>query len=1125
MHKPSKSKPSPKLHLLLPKPTSFLTLLILCNILLLCGDIHPNPGPPTKIPPFSFCHLNTRSILAINDTGPRLHHIEQELTIDNKYNVLAMTETHLANHISDNDLSINNYQIFRKDRNRHGGGVCIYVENSIAASRLPHLEQDNIDMLWLKLNFNAKVIYFGVCYRPPGQSVQDRKDFLDLLESHLEQVLALCRNSHSLILTGDFNDRTTDWHSAHLESELGQDLYNLTNNLYLQQLINEPTRNNNILDLLFTNNPALLTDTGVLDPIHDLDHCPIYGKLNYSIKSHNKPFSRKIWNYSAGDFAELNRQISQIPWGMVIGETNDVDDAVDMMTNLITQCCNNCIPNKTIKIYPRDKPGMTHQVKQLFKTTRRLHRRAQRSKLPADIEKHKTARRKAKLAWREAEHDYYQGLITKLQNTTYGGRHYWSIIKCILNTNKSDAIPCIIDGESIATSNREKAEILNKFFAAQSTMTPLLAHHELPPFQYLTNNRLQDIQTSTEEVYKMLTHLDTTKASGPDFISNKILKEAATSLSEPLSDLFNKGFSQGKFPKSWKHANVTPIHKKGDRQNKSNYRPIALLSNISKLKERIMYKRLYEHCMTNNLLTEKNSGFKRLDSTINRLVHITHELYNNLDQKMDTLIVFLDISKAFDRVWHPGLLFKLRQFGITGSLYECLASYLSNRNQKVVIGGEESSIQTTNAGVPQGSILGPLLFLIFINDIVSVVENPMFLFADDSSLMNAFININTALPSINRDLQHLTSWAQTWRVTFNPQKTVFMIISKKSNPPTPALYMDNVKLKQVDQECYLGMVITKNLSWKSHINKLIAKAFKRIGLLFRLKTNRLPRAALSNYYITFIRPVLEYGSVVFDNCTAHECHLLEQVQRRAAVLCTGAFKRSNYKLLLEDLGWDSLQNRRKTAKLTLMYKILHDLTPRYLKDLIPPQVQTATAYTLRNRNNYRLPSYRTQCMNKSFIPATIQQWNVTDTLIQNCNTLCTFKSKFKFQTHPLLKLYSSSFGPSTKYLTQIRLGLSKLKLHLFTHGIVPDPFCPNCQIPTKESPAHYLLECPAIAAVREEMFHGLRGLMPAQIMNNNKKLLHCLIFGHTALSLETNINMFLSVITFISASSRFNQID
>ena len=355
----------------------------------------------------------------------------------------------------------------------------------------------------------------------------------------------------------------------------------------------------------------------------------------------------------------------------------------------------------------------------------------------------------------------------------------------------------------------------------------------------------------------------------------------------------------------------------------------------------------------------------------------------------------MDISKAFDRVWHPGLLHKLAAIGVSGPVYNWFVSYLSNRSQKVVIGGSESSEQTTNAGVPQGSILGPLLFLIFINDIVNSVQNPMFLFADDSSLMSTYSDITATTNSINNDLNQLSQWAQTWRVTFNVQKTVFMIISKKSNIATPTIKMNNTNLKQVFTERYLGMLLTSNMSWKPHIEHTASKASKRLAPMFKMKS-KLPRCALSRYYITFVRPVIEYGSVIYDNCSSSEARSLETVQRRAALCCTGAFKRTPSTLLLKEIGWESLNDRRKKAKLILLYKITHNLTPRYLEELIPAQVGNLTTYSLRNPSAYRIPLVRTTYMANSFIPSTLKQWNSLDPNTRTCRTLHSFKSKLKY---------------------------------------------------------------------------------------------------------------------------------
>ena len=231
--------------------------------------------------------------------------------------------------------------------------------------------------------------------------------------------------------------------------------------------------------------------------------------------------------------------------------------------------------------------------------------------------------------------------------------------------------------------------------------------------------------------------LDTKKAHGFDGISAAMLKLCPDEVARPLCLIFNKCISTGSFPTAWKHANVQPVHKKNSRQDKSNYRPISLLTICSKIYEKIIFDSLYSFLIENHLLSPNQSGFRPGDSTINQLLAITTEIYNSFEKRQETRAAFLDISKAFDKVWHPGLIFKLKQNGINGNLLLMLQNYLSNRKQRVVLNGIESTWEPIISGVPQGSVLGPLLFLIYINDLTQNILANIKLFADDSSL---FIN-------------------------------------------------------------------------------------------------------------------------------------------------------------------------------------------------------------------------------------------------------------------------------------------------------------------------------------------------------------------------------------------------
>ena len=229
--------------------------------------------------------------------------------------------------------------------------------------------------------------------------------------------------------------------------------------------------------------------------------------------------------------------------------------------------------------------------------------------------------------------------------------------------------------------------------------------------------------------------MDSSKANGPDEISIKLLQMTNPVISGSLAKLFNNSFTQGKVASKWKQANVTPVYKKGDRQIVTNYRPISLISVLGKLQERIVFKSLFKFLSQNKLLTWHNSGFKPMDSAMNQLILVTHKIYTAIDNGQDVSIAFLDISKASDRVWHRGLVNKLKTIGIRGQLLKWLTDYLENRCQRVVINGVQSPWLTIKAGVPQGSILGPLLFLVYVNDIVTNITSDIYLYADDTILM------------------------------------------------------------------------------------------------------------------------------------------------------------------------------------------------------------------------------------------------------------------------------------------------------------------------------------------------------------------------------------------------------
>ena len=287
-----------------------------------------------------------------------------------------------------------------------------------------------------------------------------------------------------------------------------------------------------------------------------------------------------------------------------------------------------------------------------------------------------------------------------------------------------------------------------------------------------------------------------------------MLRGVSKSVSKPLCILMNRSFEEGIFPDIWKIANVIPIFKKGDKSQPSNYRPVALLSCIGKLQERIVFKNMYNFLLDNNLLYKYQSGFLPHLSTVFQLIDIFHNICQAFDNNMFSCIVFCDVSKAFDRVWHKGLLFKLRQNGIEGKLLEWLNSYLSQRKQKVGLKSCFSCLKSIFAGVPQGSVLGPLLFLVYINDIAEHLLSLTRLFADDSSLFYSAAHIDDIAGIINHDMQLLSNWARQWLVTFNPLKTEAVLFTLKKVNILPQLVSDNIPINFVDSHKHLGVTFS-----------------------------------------------------------------------------------------------------------------------------------------------------------------------------------------------------------------------------------------------------------------------------------------------------------------------------
>ena len=506
-------------------------------------------------------------------------------------------------------------------------------------------------------------------------------------------------------------------------------------------------------------------------------------------------------------------------------------------------------------------------------------------------------------------------------------------------------------------------------------------------------------------------------------------------------------------------------------------------------------------------------------------------IYKELEQGNDICAVFLDMSKAFDTVYHKGLLHKLKQFGIDGNLLLWFESYLTGRRQRVVIRGKHSSWKNIMAGVPQGSILGPLLFLIYVNDLPDRLLSELFLYADDSSLLKPFNSSNTeeAYNILQDDLHKLEMWSSTWLLNFNATKTVHMVISNKlQRPQHPILTLNDSPIVTVRSHCQLGLIISDDMTWNMHTEKSSSKALQRISILNGL--NRLlPRNCLDNIYKAFIRPILEYASVIIDGCSETVTKKLEQVQRKAALAVTGGYACTSNNKLLKELGWDLLETRRKYQKLCLLFKIKHSLTNDYMKSMIPAQPEFH--YGLRSPNTFPVIKCRTVKYKRSFMPSTVQLWNTmsTENDLNTPQTLLHFKTNLKRKMFlSTVYCYKNLKGINAIHLTRIRMGLSGLEHQRHRYHMIQESTCDECG--NLEDEIHFFVDCPAYTAPRNKMLRNVAALLApgvhySVLIPDNRAdsllLTNTLLCGSKELNPEINEELLNHVINYISESKRF----
>ena len=476
------------------------------------------------------------------------------------------------------------------------------------------------------------------------------------------------------------------------------------------------------------------------------------------------------------------------------------------------------------------------------------------------------------------------------------------------------------DDGTIASTDKEKAQVLNDFFQSVFTEEP---DGELPKApQFTFNSPLTNIDFKTEDIRKLLTKLKSGKAAGPDDILTILLNETAEALALPISIIFRKSLDEGRVPSMWKKAKVTAILKKGNRTSANNYRPVSLTCLLCKLMETLIRNKIMDHMQENNLICREQHGFTPGRSCVSQLLDTLDCWTEILDNGGSIDAIYMDFRKAFDSVPHRRLLHKVRAHGIQGSGLDWIDAFLSERKQRVYINGSQSQEGQVTSGIPQGSVLGPTLFIIYINDLPNEVESEVRFFADDTKLFT-HSNEQRDREILQADLDRLHQWSVAWLLNFHPEKCCTLKLGKPASDQTYFMADKNSTsgkhpLKTSKAEKDLGVVVDSQLNFKDHVSQATTKANRILGVI-RRSFDHLTDHTFVQLYKALVRPILDYGHSVWQPVLETLQQDIEDVQRRATKLI-GHLKDKPYPERLSILKLPSLEHRRRRGDMIDLFK-------------------------------------------------------------------------------------------------------------------------------------------------------------------------------------------------------------
>lgn len=918
---------------------------------------------------FTVAHFNAQSLL------PKFIEVREHILL-NDFDILCISETWLSGDILDENLLIDGYSLFRRDRDMNRwGGVCMYIKKSIHCSVIP--SSRNIEQLWVNISIKNMKFAIGVIYRAPNSDV---KDFFEIFESDISHFLS---SFDECLCLGDFN---FDF--------LKPDIYytrqfiSLVDSLNLSQVVDQPTRITStsvtLDDLILTSNTDLLGSVEVYPFLADHE----FIKCTLNVATAPKiPIFKTIRDFKNFNNENFLADLYAIPFHNIF-YIHDVNNKLEFFNRNFLQLIDSHAPLRQIRITKKYAPWLTDNIRFLITLRNKALSKWRKSKNVAHYNYYKSLRNYTTLACRKEKKSYFQQRVA-----TVGINKIWRDLKLINMGKKTNDIP-----ESLADPNKINDYYING--------VPKLKPSEAQIAQYLNNNRpgveIFNFQMVTEiEVSRILSKIKST-ATGVDGLGINLLKLACPYIVPFVTHIVNCCIEQKVFPNCWKSAVVIPIPKVSNPTTYKDLRPISILPTLSKVLERVMESQLRVHVNNFSILPENQSGFRPDHSCETALLGVTDDILKSLDAGDLAILTLVDFSKAFDTLSHRMLCAILTHIGISGESLELVRSFLQGRGQFVRVSGVLSDTLSITCGVPQGSIMGPLLFSIYTSQFVKAIKFcKTHLYADDTQVYHSFkwTDIDRGIEEINSDLSGLIAAATDHCLTINAKKSSVMVFGssklRQENINRISIKVGNDVLPVVEDCRNLGLLLDTNLKYRLHIRNLIRTAYFNLKMLYhsrhylnkKLKTILCESLVLSrfNYCDTIYGPSLD----------SIDKRRIQVLQNSCLRLIFGIARREHISHKLLELKWLNMSDRRILHSACLFHKIITTKAPGYLHRKIKFRSDVHNI-NVRFRGRITPPVHRTERFKTAF---SYQVSNVYNGIPDNFKTMPLKSFKFALKKH------------------------------------------------------------------------------------------------------------------------------